>query len=64
MNCGKCAKAPYKSVDLSARGTVKDSKTVIGCTAPKCEDRLIATGHGKGKVETVVHQGQCIVWDK
>ncbi len=56
MNCGKCTRAPYKSVDLSARGTIKDSKTVIGSMAPNCEDRLIATGHGKGKVETVVHR--------
>ena len=54
--CGNCTRASYTSVDFSQRGAVKESKTVSGSMAPNCEDRLIATGHGKGKVETVEHR--------
>ncbi|MSU63217.1 MAG: hypothetical protein EXS31_12615 [Pedosphaera sp.] len=54
--CGKCTKAPYTSVDFSARGAIKESKTVVGSMAPDCEDRLVAMGHGKGKVETIEHR--------
>lgn len=56
MNCAKCTQAPYTRVDYSARGANKESKTVVGSMAPRCEDQRVAIGHGKSKVETVEHR--------
>ena len=55
-DCGKCVKSSYSYVDFSSRGAVKERKPVTGTMAPGCEDRIVAVGHGKAKVDKIEHR--------
>ncbi|HMP84254.1 MAG TPA: hypothetical protein PKA41_16270 [Verrucomicrobiota bacterium] len=55
MSCPKCKNVTVTTVSIGGRGAFSKTSTSVQHLCPGCKTKLETTGHGKAKMDKIVH---------